>query len=148
MWLAIAGLGVAAIALLVGLLALGRARGSRGRVSAHVGASNVDRGEDALRIDLLASQLDSVAKRVEATEVQGKLAIQRVGVVRYNPFADTGSNQSFVLAMLDDRGNGYVLSSLHSRQQTRVFLKQVTSGKADSALSEEESEAIRRAAAS
>ena len=74
-------------------------------------------------------------------------AIQRVGVVRYNPFEDTGSNQSFVLAMLDARGDGFVLSSLHARQATRMFLKAVRSGKADSAVSEEEAEAIRLAAA-
>jgi len=65
--------------------------------------------------------------------------------VRYNPFEDTGSNQSFVLAMLDAAGDGFVLSSLHSRQQTRVFLKQLVNGKADTALSQEENEAIKRA---
>lgn len=80
-----------------------------------------------------------------ASELEG--AIQRVGVVRYNPFEDTGSNQSFVLAMLDARGDGFVLSSLHSRQATRMFLKPVSGGKADSAVSDEEAEAIRLAAA-
>ena len=88
---------------------------------------------DIDRVNRLASQLES--------------AIQRVGVVRYNPFEDTGSNQSFVLAMLDARGDGFVLSSLHSRQATRIFLKPVSGGKADSAVSEEEAEAIRIAAA-
>jgi len=71
--------------------------------------------------------------------------MQRVGVVRYNPFADTGSNQSFVLALLDAHGNGFVLSSLHSRQATRVFLKSLSAGRAETPLSTEESEAIRRA---
>jgi hypothetical protein len=85
------------------------------------------------RVNRLASQLEG--------------AIQRVGVVRYNPFEDTGSNQSFVLAMLDARGDGFVLSSLHSRQATRMFLKPVSGGKVDGAVSQEESEAIRRAAA-
>ena len=98
-----------------------------------------------MRIDLLSTQLDGITSRLTSAEAQGRLSLQKVGVVRYNPFADTGSNQSFALAMLDSSGNGFVLSSLHSRQQTRVFLKQVTSGKADTALSEEEAEAIRRA---
>ena len=71
--------------------------------------------------------------------------IQRVGVVRFNPFPDTGGNQSFVMALLDARGDGVVLSSLHSRGGTRVYLKQVNAGKAETALSEEELEAIRRA---
>ena len=102
-------------------------------------AVTADPSQNAMRIDLLGSQLDAVSRRLEVAETHGKLSIQRVGVVRYNPFADTGSNQSFVLAMLDAAGDGFVLSSLHSRQQTRVFLKQVSNGKADTGLSEEES---------
>lgn len=85
--------------------------------------------------------------RVNKLADQLERAIQRVGVVRYNPFEDTGSNQSFVLAMLDARGDGFVLSTLHSRQATRMFLKPVSAGKADSAVSAEEAEAIRIAAA-
>ena len=50
-----------------------------------------------------------------------------------------------MLAFLDARGKGFLLSSLHSRQQTRVFVKPVLGGKADSAVSEEEAEALRRA---
>ncbi len=97
------------------------------------------------RVDAIAAQLDGVARRLEAEEGAGRRSIRRVGIVRYNPFEDTGSNQSFVLAMLDAQGDGFVLSSLHSRQQTRVFLKQVAGGKAETALSAEENEAIRRA---
>jgi len=101
---------------------------------------------DAQRIISLETELDAVGGRLQAAEARGERAIQRVGIVRYNPFEDTGSNQSFVLAILDARGDGFVLSSLHSRQQTRVFLKQISSGKAETTLSEEEAEAIRRAA--
>ncbi len=101
---------------------------------------------DAERIDSLTKQLESVGGRLQAAESQGQRSIQKVGIVRYNPFEDTGSNQSFVLAILDARGDGFVLSSLHSRQATRVFLKQINKGKAETALSEEEAEAIRRAA--
>jgi len=136
---------VAALSLLLSLFVLVRTRSAGGRASRAANAPRVDRGEDAMRIDLLSTQLDGIAGRMAAAEAQGKLSLQKVGVVRYNPFADTGSNQSFALAMLDSSGNGFVLSSLHSRQQTRVFLKQVTSGKADTALSEEEAEAIKRA---
>jgi hypothetical protein len=135
---------VAALSLLLSLFVLVRVRAA-GRAGRSATAPRVDRGEDSVRIDLLGSQVDGIAGRLSAAEAQGKLALQKVGVVRYNPFEDTGSNQSFALAMLDSSGNGFVLSSLHSRQQTRVFLKQVTSGKAETALSDEEAEAIRRA---
>lgn len=108
--------------------------------------AGADASIDAERLGALAAQLADIITRLAGVETQGQRAIQRVGVVRYNPFADTGSNQSFVLAILDARGDGFVLSKMHSRQQTRVFLKSVAAGKAETALSEEESEAIRRAA--
>jgi len=97
-------------------------------------------GESPMAVPVDIDGLNRLSRQLEG-------AIQRVGVVRYNPFEDTGSNQSFVLAMLDARGDGFVLSSLHARQVTRMFLKAVRSGKADSAVSEEEAEAIRLAAA-
>ena len=102
-------------------------------------------GVAAEELEALAARVSSIAQKVEAIETQGARAIQRVGVVRFNPFPDTGGNQSFAVAVLDARGHGVVLSSLHSRQQTRIYLKQVTNGKADTALSQEEAEAIRRA---
>jgi hypothetical protein len=74
-------------------------------------------------------------------------AFQRVGLVRYNPFEDTGGNQSFALAMLDADGNGWVLSSLHARTGTRVYAKAVRGGRSDAPLSEEETAAIRQASA-
>jgi Protein of unknown function (DUF4446) len=144
-WIAIAAVVIAGVSLLVSLYAIVRMRGMADSTSRSAAPVNTDPSQNAMRIDLLGSQLDSVTRRLDAAEAHGKLSIQRVGVVRYNPFADTGSNQSFVLAMLDAGGDGFVLSSLHSRQQTRVFLKQVSKGKVDTGLSEEESEAIRRA---
>ena len=144
-WIAIAALVIAAISLLLSLFVATRGRRSRGRSPAAVRVSGAATEADLERVGEIAARLDMVARRLEAAETQGQRATQRVGVVRYNPFEDTGSNQSFVLALLDARGDGIVLSSLHSRQQTRVFLKQVTQGKAETALSEEETEAIRRA---
>jgi hypothetical protein len=93
----------------------------------------------------LQAQLSAAVRRLDAAEAQGRRAMQGIGVVRFNPFPDTGSNQSFVLSVLNTQGDGFVLSSLHSRQATRVFLKQVNGGRTDSAVSEEETEALRRA---
>jgi|SRR5687768_500563 len=104
-------------------------------------------GELELLGDLrgIESQLAAIAGRIERLEGQGRLAVQRVGVVRYNPFEDTGSNQSFALALLDGNNDGLVLSSLHSRQQTRVFLKPIVGGRCETPLSDEETEALRKA---
>ena len=123
------------------LAALARRRRGVRRPSADA----IGDGVAAEELEALAARVSSIAQKVEAIETQGARAIQRVGVVRFNPFPDTGGNQSFAVAVLDARGDGVVLSSLHSRQQTRIYLKQVTNGKADTALSLEEAEAIRRA---
>lgn len=99
------------------------------------------------RVDGLTLNVQDLADRLPGVERQAGAALQRVGIVRYNPFADTGGQQSFAVALLDARGSGFVISSLHSRQATRVYLKQVSQGRSDTALSDEESEAIRRALA-
>jgi hypothetical protein len=81
-------------------------------------------------------------------EAAGRRAIQRIGLVRFNPFEDTGGNQSFALALTDAAGNGFVVSSLHTRTGTRVYAKAIADGRSDGALSAEETEALRLALAS
>ena len=84
-------------------------------------------------------------RSVGPARAAGRRAIQRVGLVRFNPFEDTGGNQSFALALPDAAGDGFIVSSLHSRTGTRVYAKAIADGRSDGALSEEESEALRRA---
>src|SRR5439155_225063 len=86
----------------------------------------------------VARRVDALNKLHQELERLSQRTIQRVGVVRFNPFADTGGDQSFAIALLDAEGNGIVLSSLHSRTDTRVFAKQVQSGRSRHALSDEE----------
>ena len=74
---------------------------------------------------------------------QAQTSIQHIGLVRFNPFEDTGSDQSFALAMLDDRRDGVVISSLHGRTNTRLFAKPVEGGTSSHTLSDEEAQAIR-----
>ncbi len=75
-------------------------------------------------------------------------AVQRVGLVRFNPFDDTGGDQSFALALLDARGDGIVLSSLFARRETRIFAKPVQGGRSTHVLTAEEQKAIELALAS
>jgi hypothetical protein len=70
-------------------------------------------------------------------------SLQHIGLVRFNPFEDTGSDQSFAIALLDDQRDGIVISSLHGRANTRVFAKPVSGGGSPHNLSDEESQAIR-----
>ena len=102
-------------------------------------------GEQARRIDALGRRVDGLDALQRELQAASRLALQRVGVVRFNPFQDRGGEQSFAIALLDHAGTGIVLSSLHGRTETRLFAKQITNGKSAITLSDEEQQAIRAA---
>jgi len=116
------------------------------------------RGEDGRNLagvlDAHLARVLSVARRQDeldahsvVLETQAGRSVQGVSVVRFNTFDDTGGNQSFALALLDPAGDGVVLNSLHARNQTRLYARAVRGGAAEGALSDQEAEAIRLAAA-
>ncbi len=71
--------------------------------------------------------------------------IQKVGMVRYSAFKDTGSDLSFAVAMLDEKNDGVVFNGIYSREMSNIYAKPVKNGVSEYTLSEEEKEAIRRA---
>ena len=71
--------------------------------------------------------------------------IQKVGIVRYNAFEDTGSNLSFALALLDNNNNGIVLNGIYSREMSNIYAKPVENGKSTYTFSEEEIKALQKA---
>ncbi len=95
------------------------------------------------RVVEVGTRLEELAKLHEVLELRSRGSLQHIGMVRFNPFEDTGSDQSFAIALLDDRRDGIVLSSLHGRGQTRVFAKPVEAGESKHTLSDEEAQAIR-----
>lgn len=99
------------------------------------------------RLDSLSQRADALSSLHREVEALAQRSLHKVGVVRFNPFPDTGGDQSFAIALLDALGNGIILSSLHSRTDTRVFAKPVSGGRSRFALSEEEQDAIRKAMA-
>jgi len=102
----------------------------------------------AKRTDQLASRVDATDVLARELDASTRLALRKIGVVRFNPFQDSGGDQSFAIALLDDSGTGLIISSLHGRAETRIFAKQVTDGRSTHALSDEEQQAIRAALAS
>jgi hypothetical protein len=98
-------------------------------------------------VETLSQRVDALNKLHHELEHLSQRTIQKVAVIRYNPFSDTGGDQSFAIALLDSLGNGVVVSSLHSRTDTRVFAKPVQSGRSKFQLSDEEQDAIRKALA-
>jgi hypothetical protein len=99
------------------------------------------------KVYAVARGMDELAARAAVVEAAQRRSFQRIGLVRFNPFEDTGGNQSFALALLDQAGDGFVISSLHARAGTRVYGKAVAKGTSESNLSAEESEALRLALA-
>ncbi len=93
-----------------------------------------------------SEDIKNLTDRLNKNIEENKKHLQRLGFRRYNPFTDTGGDQSFSLALLDDLGDGIVVSSLHSRENTRLYAKNVEDGKVvGQALSDEEQEVIKQA---
>jgi hypothetical protein len=72
----------------------------------------------------------------------GAKSMQKFGLVRFNPFRNTGGDQSFVLALLDNHDSGILMTSIHGREGTRVYIKTVEYGKSEHTLSAEEQAAL------
>lgn len=86
--------------------------------------------------------IGEASKRIDFLEEDSKLHIQKVGLVRFNPFKELGGDHSFSLAFLDDKSSGIIITSLHTRDRTRVYMKDVKRGKSSFELSSEEKKAL------
>jgi hypothetical protein len=149
--LVVAALALIVLFLLVAVLVQGARLGRATRAYREVVRDDGSSGRSLH--DLLAGNASAVERAsermadMEAVHAQlnerTQRSLQHIGMVRYNPFDDTGSDQSFAIALLDDRRDGVVLSSLHGRSNTRIFAKPVADGASAHNLSEEEAEAIR-----
>ena len=94
-------------------------------------------------LEELHAMFSTIDSRVTGLEVSNIKNIQRVNMKRFNPFGDTGGNQSFSMALLDANNDGVVLSSLHGRSGTRIYAKPVKSGKQlEHELSSEEQDVV------
>lgn len=83
----------------------------------------------------------------ELGEVNKKLrkSVRGLETIRFNPFPDQGSNQSFAVGLLNEEGDGVVLSSLYSRERMSIFAKPIKSGKSEYELTAEEREVLKKA---
>jgi hypothetical protein len=144
---ALAAGGVAVLALLLSLVLLVRV--SRLRKAHEVltggdsGATFVEsvtrqhREAEGLRTDVGMLRSDLAAARADLSD-----ALRHVAVVRYDAFGDMGGRLSFSAALLDDAGDGLVLTSINGRSETRTYAKGVKAGESDHSLSPEELQAI------
>ncbi|HEX6246801.1 MAG TPA: DUF4446 family protein [Nocardioidaceae bacterium] len=129
---AVVGLLVALAALVVGLLALRRAQAAHNRRSAAR-----RHGED------IPTDVEGLRGEVQALRMEASQALRHLAVVRYDAFGDMGGHLSWSLALLDDGGDGVLLTSIHGRSEARTYAKNITGWSSDQQLSPEEEEAVR-----
>ena len=87
-----------------------------------------------------------LSQSITKLESEGTTHLQRIGIVRFNPFSDTGGSQSFTMALLDKQDNGLVMTSLYARTGNRWYIKYIKAGTGhDVELSKEEKTAIKNA---
>ncbi|OGY22836.1 MAG: hypothetical protein A2Y57_02930 [Candidatus Woykebacteria bacterium RBG_13_40_7b] len=101
--------------------------------------------EETLKeVETSSKNLKAVEARLEKIEKILPSVIQKVGLVRFNPYKEVGGDLSFALSLLDEKDSGVIISSLHSRESSRIYAKPVVGGEGGAyPLSEEEKEAIK-----
>lgn len=97
------------------------------------------------RVDKVEQQNAEILNQIKNLDNDLTQCIQKVGIVRYNAFKDTGSDLSFALALLDEKNDGVVLNGIYSREMSNIYAKPVENGKSTYTISEEEAQAIQKA---
>jgi len=97
-------------------------------------------------VDVAKKDIDNLELYCDKIQKDGLLHIQKIGLIRFNPFKDTGGDQSFILSLIDANDTGVVISGLYARSGTRWYAKKVIKGKAvEHELSDEEKRALKEA---
>jgi len=104
---------------------------------------NID--EVLARFKELQNECRTLRAEINNLKEKNRFNVNKVGVVRFNPFGELGSNQSFSLALLDGNGCGAVVTSLFTREANRVYAKPIKNGESEFKLTNEEKEAIQLA---
>ena len=145
---------IAAVAVAVSIIAIVMAR--RAILAAAVPHSKtlrellgaVGRGEIE-RVPALLRQLDQhlarIEKRVDRTEAKQAACVQKIGLVRFDADPELGGKVSFSLALLDENDDGIIVTSVYRLEDSRIFLREVSSGRTQHELMEEEARALNMA---
>jgi len=100
----------------------------------------------------LVRQVQELAEKLEATQEELSVfkqamqkSVQKMALIRFNPFGDIGGDQSFSVAFLDNNNDGVVVTSHYGRDENRVYGKSIIKGKSEHPLSKEEEDAVKKA---
>jgi hypothetical protein len=145
---------MAVVALVLSLLALGgvvlllarqqRVLGQYQHLMTGTSGGNLEQilNEHIAQVRETAVRVEQVGDLALDLERAARFSLRHLGMVRFNPFHDTGGDQSFAIALADSQGNGIVLSSLHSRSATRFYAKPLQNWESGHSLTDEEKQAI------
>lgn len=96
-------------------------------------------------INKLNKAKEEIEKNITSINSKLKKSVRGLETIRFNPFPDQGSNQSFAIGMLNEENDGLVISSLYSRERMSIFAKPIKNGKSEYELTTEEKEALQKA---
>lgn len=99
-------------------------------------------GEIAAENKNILEQQKQIQRAYADLRLIAQKSLQKTALVRFNPFKDTGGDQSFALCLLDHKDTGIILTAIHSRDGTRVYTKDVVNGTTKLSLSHEEKKAL------
>ncbi|MCX6751648.1 MAG: DUF4446 family protein [Candidatus Nomurabacteria bacterium] len=140
-------IGIAILFILLGVIWAIRTEKRLKRFFAGKKAKDLE--ESIITLEENISKLKSAKENIEKelVEVNKKLkkSIRGLETIRFNPFPDQGSNQSFAVGMVNEDGDGVVFSSLYSRERMSIFAKPVKNGKSEYELTTEEKEVLKKA---
>lgn len=138
--------------LIIALASFGKARNQEKRSEILFSGKNgkdletiiMGHSEEIKALDSEIQHLFEISNQIHSLALKG---IHKVEVLRFNPFKDIGGDQSFAIALLDGKNNGLVLSSLHTREGTRVYAKPISKANGGKyTLTEEENKVVSEAA--
>jgi len=118
--------------------------------------SNLTQGAQGVSLEHIVTENNQlISRQTELLEKQSDnikvlqedilSAFQNIGVIRFNPFKETGGNQSFAIALLNNKNDGVIISSLYTRERVNIFAKPITNGSSEFKLTGEEHEALNKA---
>ncbi|NMA85734.1 MAG: DUF4446 family protein [Tissierellia bacterium] len=101
--------------------------------------------ENGKEISRIQENIGTINAEINNLDTRLKFAVQKIGFIRYNAFADMGSELSYSIVLLDEHLNGFVLTSIYGREQSVSYAKPIKDGKSTFPLSAEEMQAMDRA---
>ncbi|CAN5312412.1 hypothetical protein BH10PAT1_BH10PAT1_4850 [soil metagenome] len=100
------------------------------------------KGTSNENFEKILENIPGIKKDITLLQQQELKHIQKVGMIRFNPFNETGGDNSFTICLMDANSNGVLLTGLHTREKTRMYAKKIENGKSSSELSNEEKKVI------